>query len=606
MKANRIVVALLGLSIVLGLSPLASGASSSNLVLYYTFDKNSATTTFDSSPQGNDGLLMGATPVANGVSGQAMRFDGVNDYIRVPRDSSLEPKEITVAAWVKMHQFRPNFGMLVHKRNTSFHNNEDFDLQIWANGTVRAVLANGVQSRLDSSTRIDRGTWHHVAMVFSQPLLKLYIDGVLVGTKTHPYPLAHHPESDLLIGATDHAFYPMDLFLNCDVDDLRIYNVPLSQPEIAELAGTSQMGHLVLHYTFDKEVKESVPDSSPFGNNGIVFGATPVDGGISGQAMRFDGIDDFIRVPRSLSLEPAEVTVAAWVKVHPFHSDFGMLVHKRNTSQNNNEAYDLQVWKGGTIRSVLANGVQSRLDSSTPIGLETWHHVAMVFSQPTLTLYIDGQLVGKMEHPYPLAHNPDSDLLIGATDNATYPMSCFLNCDVDDLRIYNVPLGEKAIAELAKTEAENPSGLLLHYTFDRDEKGLVTDASGNGRTAKVNGATWVADGARGGAYRLDNIAQTITATDAGLPSGDAPRSIALWMKLDREYPNGITGFLGYGSSGASRTTGRARHGLALEPGLRPVFTRVRLFSGESQAAGAGDLDPCGLYLRGKRKPSPVH
>lgn len=96
-------------------------------------------------------------------------------------------------------------------------------------------------------------------------------------------------------------------------------------------------------------------------------------------------------------------------------------------------------------------------------------------------------------------------------------------------------------------EAGLSGGLLLHYAFDADEGAIVTDASGHGRTAKVNGATWVADGARGGAVRFDNHGQTITATDAGLPSGDAPRSIALWMKIDRDYPNGITGFLGYGS-----------------------------------------------------------
>ena len=93
------------------------------------------------------------------------------------------------------------------------------------------------------------------------------------------------------------------------------------------------------------------------------------------------------------------------------------------------------------------------------------------------------------------------------------------------------------------------NGMLLHYPFDADEAGIVTDASGNGRTGIVNGATWVADGARGGAYRFDSNTQNITATDAGLPSGDAPRSIALWMKIDTNYPGGCTGMLGYGTDG---------------------------------------------------------
>jgi hypothetical protein len=93
------------------------------------------------------------------------------------------------------------------------------------------------------------------------------------------------------------------------------------------------------------------------------------------------------------------------------------------------------------------------------------------------------------------------------------------------------------------------SGLLLHWSFDEDMRDVVWDDSGNGRVGKVNGATWIPDGARGGAYRFDHHAQTITASDAGLPDGDSPRSVALWVKLDRAYSEGLTGFLCYGTHG---------------------------------------------------------
>jgi hypothetical protein len=95
-------------------------------------------------------------------------------------------------------------------------------------------------------------------------------------------------------------------------------------------------------------------------------------------------------------------------------------------------------------------------------------------------------------------------------------------------------------------------GLVLHYTFDNDEGDRVPDASGNGRTAKVNGAAWVADGALGGAYRFDNNSQNLTATDAGLPSGDAPRTLAMWLKMDKNQAKGCTGMLGYGTNGFNR------------------------------------------------------
>ncbi len=205
------------------------------LVLHYDFKKCTGASVFDSSGYGNHGILYGKPLLVRGLSGRALRFDGVDDYIRIPRNRSLEPGELTAAAWVKVNKFHPRFGLLIHKRNPSFHNNEAYDLQFWNNGTVRMVVANGDQSRLDSSARIDTGTWHHVAMVFSEPEMKLYLDGKLAGTKKHPRPLSHNPQSDLLIGATDHAQYPMDLFMACDLDDLRIFSSALSGSDVANL-----------------------------------------------------------------------------------------------------------------------------------------------------------------------------------------------------------------------------------------------------------------------------------------------------------------------------------------------------------------------------------
>ncbi len=89
-------------------------------------------------------------------------------------------------------------------------------------------------------------------------------------------------------------------------------------------------------------------------------------------------------------------------------------------------------------------------------------------------------------------------------------------------------------------------GLLLYYPFDQDGGDVVRDASGGGRTGQVHGAQWVADGARGGAYRFDSNAQCIWADDAGLPAGDAPRTMAVWIKLNVLYPEMTTGLLTYG------------------------------------------------------------
>lgn len=207
------------------------------LVLHYEFEKGSPAIVHDLSGRENNGIVNGQPQIVSGIDGWAMRFDGIDDYIRVTRKAVLEPKKITIAVWVKVREFHPQFSMLARKRTRSFHQNETFGLQIFPGGIIRAVISNTneMQTRLDASVRVATGVWHHVAMTFSKPDLKLYIDGTLVGQRQHPYPLAHNPKTDLLIGATDHAEFPMNLFINGDIDELRIYRTALSEPKIAAL-----------------------------------------------------------------------------------------------------------------------------------------------------------------------------------------------------------------------------------------------------------------------------------------------------------------------------------------------------------------------------------
>jgi hypothetical protein len=55
------------------------------------------------------------------------------------------------------------------------------------------------------------------------------------------------------------------------------------------------------------------------------------------------------------------------------------------------------------------------------------------------------------------------------------------------------------------TNAIPTNGLVLHFSFDKNEGGTVTDESGNNNNGHVNGATWVQEGKHGGAYQFDGI-----------------------------------------------------------------------------------------------------
>lgn len=90
-------------------------------------------------------------------------------------------------------------------------------------------------------------------------------------------------------------------------------------------------------------------------------------------------------------------------------------------------------------------------------------------------------------------------------------------------------------------------GLVRYYPFDEDLDTITLDKSGQNQTGLVHDATWVPDGVVGGAYRFDNVNQYITAADAGLPSGNNPRSFAMWIRLDRAYSDNSTEYFSYGT-----------------------------------------------------------
>ena len=82
-------------------------------------------------------------------------------------------------------------------------------------------------------------------------------------------------------------------------------------------------------------------------------------------------------------------------------------------------------------------------------------------------------------------------------------------------------------------------GLLLRYSFDRDEKGKVTDKSGKGNHGTVHGASWTSKGKVGGAYEFDGDEDYIEAANEHAFDFDRADSFTLctWVKL-RGKPTG--------------------------------------------------------------------
>jgi len=180
----------------------------------------------DSSGLGNHGTLNGNPTYTLGKVGQAMRFDGSEDYVAIDGVADdITNNDITLAAWVNM----PPEGVWypVISCNTATYGNVGW-LAVDASGGADFGSLTGTMFVTDEN-------WHHIAYTRIGETGSLYVDGVLEGTHTEG--LNFSADNLWSIGQEWDGGPTASNFLIGTVDDVRIYDYGMSYAEVAGLAG---------------------------------------------------------------------------------------------------------------------------------------------------------------------------------------------------------------------------------------------------------------------------------------------------------------------------------------------------------------------------------
>jgi len=190
-------------------------------------------------------------------------------------------------------------------------------------------------------------------------------------------------------------------------------------------------------------------------NNGTDNGVPFVPGRV-GLAFNFPLVDQIIpniSAPRSASLEPAAVTVMAWVN-HSGNPGANSYIVSKGASQCVAASYALYTGSAGhNLRFYVSDGstfVESP-DASASVWDGNWHLVAGTYDGASVRLYVDGAEVGSGT-PAGLAINyalPDnSNLYFGA-----YFGSCTLGFkgSIDEVRVFNRALSASEILGVYQT-----------------------------------------------------------------------------------------------------------------------------------------------------------
>jgi hypothetical protein len=208
-------------------------APPSEFVAWYKFDEASGTMASDASGNNSTATLRASATWAEGKLGNAVKLNGISDYVSLPAGILENINDFTIAAWVKL------------EATSTWSRIFDFGSGTGANmfltprssaGTLRFAITTsgaGGEQQINSGHMLTKGIWQRIAVTCSGNIGMIYIDGVEVARSNNltlkPSDLG--PTTGNYIGKSQYE----DPYLRGLVDDFRIYSRALSASEILVL-----------------------------------------------------------------------------------------------------------------------------------------------------------------------------------------------------------------------------------------------------------------------------------------------------------------------------------------------------------------------------------
>jgi len=245
---------------------------------------------------------------------------------------------------------------------------------------------------------------------------------------------------------------------------------------------------VVAHWPLDEGSGQYANDISGKNNNGKLKpsypGNAPVwtSSGESGNALVFDGIDDWVDIGDRDALNPhlSDWSVSAWINTTSTYSR----IFSKGSHGGSQPGYAIMIYPGAGGKAALVFGIGGHehiIYSDNPVNNARWHMVTGVISRSsTIRLYIDGiQQTDTMD----ISDHSSIDLAAD-TYNATIGVSyCyygipnnlneFFSGKIDDVRVWSRALSSTEVNNLYRM-----TGVVAHWSLDEGSGQYANDTSG--------------------------------------------------------------------------------------------------------------------------------
>lgn len=267
----------------------------------------------------------------------------------------------------------------------------------------------------------------------------------------------------------------------------------------------------------DMPMNGNASDLSGNNNNGIIYNVMPDTNrfGVPNKAYRFNGIDSYIEIPASPSLNRIQsanvISISAWVNIFQWYNNVNVfsIFERYNPVTDAGWLFEAN-WVGGGLLFLAdeTNGT-NWVGANYTWNFHEWHYLALTYdhAQGIAHFYVDSTLVGAVSYSAAIfAADTTAPFVIGRSLAGPDEYSDGL---IDDYKIYNRVLTPAEIGNTFATGLKNDLTNQQFSVYPNPVKGVMTIQS----KTNISGLDYAITDALGRIFYSGQLKNGVTTTD---------------------------------------------------------------------------------------------
>ncbi len=336
--------------------------------------KMRVTDAVDGSPVSASSNAFSIVPVGTPLTNYAVLFDGVDDFIQVANNPSLNiSTNFTIEFWLKTDKPSQNWGRILEKGMWDEYSVSLYGTSAKVAGSLVVPIPGSTAKMAvthgPSTSTLNSNKWYHVALTYDGAAAKLYVFGKLEYNKALASVTPRSLTEALIIGAARSAGTTSYPFRGA-LDELRLWNVARTQQQITASMNVKLLGNeagLVAYYPFDEGAGQFIGDKTAHSNHGFMGNLKTADSAdplwvVNDRTIPLAAMEPaapLVKENEEVATAPAQFALYANYP-NPFNSRTTIRFNLAETRNVNLSIYDIN----GRLIKTIADGVYGPGESS--------------------------------------------------------------------------------------------------------------------------------------------------------------------------------------------------------------------------------------------------